>query len=392
MKLSKRLDQIKPSATLAVAAKAAELKSQGIDVINMGTGEPDFATPEHIKQAAITAINNNQTRYTPVDGTVELKTAIIAKLKRDNKLNYTPEKIIVSNGAKHSLFNALTATLNRGDEVIIPVPYWVSYPDMVQLCGGKPVIIATDHHQGFKITPEQLKQTITTKTKAIILNSPTNPTGMVYSETELQGLAEVLLKHPEIFIITDDIYEHIMWNKHSFCNIINACPELYDRTILINGVSKAYAMTGWRIGFAAGPHAVIKAMKKVQSQSTSGPSSISQAAAAAAFSGDQSCLKPMVQAFHERHDMFVKGINKIPGFDCLPAHGAFYLFPHVQAAIDKLANINNDVEFANYLLEKAHIATVPGSAFGAPGYLRLSYACSTEQIQEVLTRIKAALA
>lgn len=385
--LANRVLILKPSATLAIAAKATELKAQGIDVINMGVGEPDFDTPEHIKQAAIAAIENNQTRYTAVDGTPALKQAIITKLKRDNHLDYQPKQILVSAGAKHSIYNALSALLNPGDEVIIPAPYWVSYPDMVGLFDGKSVIIPTDQQQHFKITAKQLEQAITPKTKALILNSPSNPTGMVYSKTELEALATVLLKYPNIIIISDEIYEHIIFNDQPYCNIVNAEPKLYDRTIVINGVSKAYAMTGWRMGFAAGPEPIITAMKKIQSQSTSNICSITQAASAKALGGDQSCLTPMVKAFKARHDVFLAGLNQLPGFSCLPAQGAFYMFVDVQGAMQSLG-LQTDLELASLLLEKAHVATVPGSAFGAPGHLRLSYACSIEQINEVIQRIQ----
>ena len=387
MPLSKRIRSVPASQTAAVAAKAMELKRQGLDIINMGVGEPDFDTPEHIKQAGIEAINKNQTRYTAIDGTPELKAAVIEKLNRDNQLNYQPDQILTSAGAKHSLFNAFIALLDAGDEVIIPAPYWVSYPAMVQLFDAQPIIINAPKEQHFKITAKQLETAITSKTKAIILNSPTNPTGMVYSKNELKSLADVLLKYPNIIILSDDIYEHISWADQPYHNIVNAEPKLYNRTLVINGVSKAYAMTGWRMGFAAGPKNIIAAMKKVQSQSTSSICSITQAAAKEAFVGDQSCLTPMIEAFKARHDTFIQGLNQIPGFHCLNAEGAFYAFVDVQEAIQK-TNLKDDIALASYILEKALVAAVPGTAFGAPGHLRFSYACSIEQINEVLERLK----
>ena len=385
--LSQRVQRVKPSPTLAVTARAKELKSQGKDIIGLGAGEPDFDTPDHIKAAAIAAINNGFTKYTAVDGTPELKQAIIAKFAKDNQLDYQPAQILVSCGGKQSFYNLAQALLNAGDEVIIPAPYWVSYPDMVLLAEGKPVIIEAGLEQQFKITPAQLEAAITPRTRLLVLNSPSNPTGVAYTKAELAALGEVLLRHPQILIASDDMYEHILWADEPFCNIANATPELYDRSIVMNGVSKAYSMTGWRIGYAAGPETLIKAMKKVQSQSTSNPTSISQVAAQAALEGDQGCVQTMLKAFKQRHDYVVEALNGIQGVECLPSQGAFYSFPNMQAAIDRLDGINNDVELAEYLLNEAGVALVPGSAFGAEGYMRLSFATSLENLQQAIGRI-----
>lgn len=387
IQLSDRVQLVKPSPTLAVAAKAKELKSQGRDIVGLGTGEPDFDTPEHIKTAAIEAIKNGATKYTPVDGTVELKTAIIEKFKRDNNLNYEPNQILVSCGGKQSFYNLCQALLNEGDEVIIPAPYWVSYPDMAILAGGKPVIIETSIDQHLKITPEQLESAINENTRLFVINSPSNPTGVAYSKAELKALADVLLKYPKVVIATDDMYEHILWSEEPFVNILNACPELYDRTIVLNGVSKAYAMTGWRIGYAGGPANLIGAMKKIQSQSTSNPAAPSQAAATAALAGDQSCIKPMLTEFKKRHDYLVAELNDIEGVTCLPSDGTFYAFPNVQGLIDK-HGCQSDLDLAEILIEKVDLALVPGSAFGAPGHMRLSYAASMETLQEAIARLK----
>jgi len=389
--LSNRVQRVKPSPTLAVTARVAELRAAGKDIIGLGAGEPDFDTPDHIKAAAIQAINDGFTRYTAVDGTPSLKKAIIAKFKRDNGLDYGPEQILVSCGGKQSFFNLAQAYLNPGDEVIIPAPYWVSYPDMVRLAEGEPVIVRAGIDTGFKITPEQLEAAITPRTRIVVINSPSNPTGVAYSRAELTALGEVLKHSPQVLVATDDMYEHILWSEEPFCNILNACPELYERTIVLNGVSKAYAMTGWRIGYAGGPAELIKAMKKVQSQSTSNPTSISQVAAQAAIEGDQSCIQPMVKAFRERHDFVVAALNRIPGIVCLPADGTFYCFPQVQAIIDRLDNINDDVQLAEYLLDKAGVALVPGTAFGAPGYIRMSFATSLDILREALSRLSKAL-
>ena len=385
--LSHRVQSVKPSATLAITARAKELKAQGKDIIGLGAGEPDFDTPEHIKQAAIDAIHAGFTKYTAVDGTPSLKQAIIAKFQRDNGLSYQPNQVLVSCGGKQSFFNLAQAYLNPGEEVIIPAPYWVSYPDMVLLAEGKPVIIQAGLEQGFKITPEQLRAAITDKTRLVVLNSPSNPTGVAYSQAELAALGEVLLDYPDILIASDDMYEHILWSDEPFTNIVNACPALYDRTLVMNGVSKAYSMTGWRIGYAAGPEWLVKAMKKVQSQSTSNPTSISQVAAEAALNGDQGCIQEMLSAFKQRHDYVVAELNKIKGVNCLPSQGAFYSFPDMREAIAALDGITDDVELAEYLLNEAGVAMVPGSAFGQPGYMRLSFATSMDNLSEALKRL-----
>lgn len=391
IKLSNRVQSIKPSPTLAITARAKELRATGKDIIGLGAGEPDFDTPEHIKAAAIEAINNGFTKYTAVDGTPELKQAIITKFKRDNNFDYSADQILVSCGGKQSFFNLTQAVLDSGDEVIIPAPYWVSYPDMVLLADGTPVILKAGIEQNFKISPQQLENSITEKTRIFVINSPSNPTGVAYDRTELEALGEVLRQHPKIIIATDDMYEHILWENDSFINILNACPDLYDRTIVLNGVSKAYSMTGWRIGYAAGPKKLIQAMKKIQSQSTSNPTSISQVAAQTALEGDQTCITTMLKAFKTRHDFVVSELNTINGFECIPSQGTFYAFPCVQGAINRLDGVNTDVELADKLLKEAEVALVPGSAFGAPGYMRLSYATSMEQLKEALRRIKAIL-
>ncbi|MFV0543846.1 MAG: pyridoxal phosphate-dependent aminotransferase [Marinicella pacifica] len=383
--------QVKPSATIAVSMKAAELKAAGQDVIGLGAGEPDFDTPEHIKQAAIEAIQNGQTKYTAVDGTSELKQAIIDKLKRDNQVDYQTNEILVSNGAKHSIFNLLNAVINPGDEVIIPAPYWVSYPDMTLLAGGRSVIVQTDAEQAFKMTADQLSNAITDKTKLIILNSPSNPTGQVYSRDELTAIGEVLKAHPQVLMLTDDIYEHIYWGVEPMTNPVALFPELKDRIILINGVSKGYAMTGWRIGFAAANRDIITAMRKLQSQSTSNPCSISQAAAVAAFNGPQDCLQTMTRAFKQRHDFVVQALNEIDGITCLSGDGAFYAFANVTALIDSHKDCSNDVELATWLLESAGVAVVPGTPFGAPGYVRISFATAMTVLEKAMARIKQAV-
>lgn len=387
IKLSERVQRIKASPTLAVATKAALLKAQGLDVISLGAGEPDFDTPEPIKNAAIEAISKGFTKYTAVEGTLDLRQAIVHKFVRDNQLYYEPNQILVSCGGKQSFFNLTQALLNTGDEVIIPAPFWVSYPDMVLLADGKPVILPAGIEQDFKITPMQLEKVITPKTRLLVLNSPSNPTGAAYTRKELTALSEVLQKHPNIMIATDDMYEHIFWRTEPFCNILNVCPALTDRTMVLNGVSKSYAMTGWRIGYAAGPKILIDAMTNIQSQSTSNPCSISQMAAKAALLGDGAATKMMVQAFKERHDFLIPALNEIPGVYCKPADGAFYAFPNVQAWIKRLA-LKNDVEFAEFLLADARVATVPGSAFGAPGYIRLSFATSLDNLQKSIKRLQ----
>ncbi len=391
MELSARVQRVKPSPTLAITARAAQLKAEGKNIIGFGAGEPDFDTPDHIKAAAIEAINAGFTKYTAVAGTLELRTAVAAKFARDNQLDYSPEQILVSVGGKQSFYNLVQALLNPGDEVIIPAPYWVSYPDMVLLADGTPVIVESGLEQGFKITPEQLADAITPKTKMMVINSPSNPTGAAYSHAELAALGEVLRKHPQIIVASDDIYEHIGWSDEPFKNILTVNPDLYERAIVLNGVSKAYSMTGWRIGYAGGPLPLINAMKKIQSQSTSNPTSISQVAAQAALEGDQSFINEMNVQFKARHDYVVNALNQISGVECLTSDGAFYAFPKMEAAYSKLEDINNDVEFGEFLINEAGVALVPGSAFGAPGYMRLSFATSMENLKDGLARIKKAL-
>ncbi len=386
--LSDRLSAVKPSPTLAITARAAEMRAAGRDIIGLGAGEPDFDTPIHIKEAAIKAINNGFTKYTAVDGTPSLKQAIIDKFKKDNGFEYNLKQILVSSGGKQSFYNLAQALLNRGDEVIISAPYWVSYPDMVLLADATPVIIETTQAQLFKISPEQLRAAITDKTRLFVINSPSNPTGVAYTLEELKALATVLLEYPDIIIATDDMYEHILWQKGSFVNILNACPELYDRCMVLNGVSKAYSMTGWRIGYAAGPAEIITGMRKVQSQSTSNPASISQVAAEEALLGDQSCIDTMLVEFKKRHDYVVEELNKLPGVECLKTDGTFYVFPNVEKLIAQLDGVNNDLDLAEYFIEKADVALVPGSAFGCPGHIRISIATSMENLQTALERIK----
>ena len=388
--VSNRMAAVKPSPTGAVLALAAELKAAGRDLISLGTGEPDFDTPQHIKEAAIAAINSGQTKYTPIDGTAELKAAIRDKFARENQLHYETAQIIVSSGAKQALFNLCVALLNRGDEAIIPAPYWVSYPDMVRLAEAEPIFVETGIEQDFKMTPAQLENAITGKTRLLILNSPSNPTGASYKKAEFQALGAVLEKHPGIVVLSDDIYEHIHWADEPFVSFASACPALKDRTVTTNGVSKAYAMTGWRIGYAAGPQELITAMKTIQSQSTSNPCSVSQAAAVEALSGDQSCVAMMTAAYRERHDYVVDALNGIKGFECRRGEGTFYAFPKVSDLMDA-KGLGTDVDLVEYLLNKADIACVPGSAFGAPGYLRFSFACSLESLQESIRRIKRAI-
>ena len=391
IQVSKRAQSIKPSPTLAVTARAKELKAAGKDIIGLGAGEPDFDTPEHIKKAAIDAIKNGFTKYTAASGTPELKQAIVAKFQRDNAVDYKPDQILVSCGAKHSLYNLAQAMLNPGDEVIIPAPYWVSYPDIALLAGAVPVIVSAGLEQGFKISPKQLESAITSMTRLFVLNSPSNPTGVAYTRKELAALADVLKNHPKIAIVSDDIYEHIWWSNETFCNILNVCPELYDRTLIVNGVSKTYAMTGWRIGYTAGPANVIKAMANIQSQSTSNPTSIAQVAAQAAIEGDQGCIGDMVKAFKERHDFVVAALNDINGVECLPSQGAFYSFPNMRKAIKNIEGVHNDIELAEYLINEASVALVPGSAFGAPGYMRLSFATDMKMLANAMERLRRAL-
>jgi aspartate aminotransferase len=394
--LSTRVQAIKPSPTLAVTARAARLKAEGKDIIGLGAGEPDFDTPQHIKNAAIDAINKGFTKYTAVGGTPGLKKAIIDKFKRENNFEYNPGQILVSCGGKQSFFNLALATLNPGDEVIIPAPYWVSYPDIVMIAEGKPVFIETGIEQGFKINAQQLEEAITAKTRMFVINSPSNPSGAVYTLDELKALGEVLKKHPQILIATDDMYEHILLSGKPFINILNACPDLYSRTVVLNGVSKAYSMTGWRIGYCGGPAEVITAMENIQSQSTSNPSSISQVAAEAALNGDQSCIEPMVVAFIERNQFVTDALNRCNGVRCLQSDGAFYAFADAREAISNLhaqgiIPHKNDLAFSEYLLEKAGVAVVPGSAFGSEGYMRLSFATALTNLENALERIDRAL-
>jgi len=390
LSVSQRVQRVKPSPTLAVSALAAELRAQGRDVIGLGAGEPDFDTPEHIKAAAIKAIENGQTKYTAVDGTAELKAAIIDKFQRDNSLEYAPDQVLVSSGAKQTCYNVCGAILDPGDEVIIPAPYWVSYPEMVKLADGEPVIVSVGIDDGFKITPRALAAAITQRTKLVFLNSPSNPTGAAYTRAELAGLGDVLLDHPGIVIATDDMYEHIYWADEPFTSLADACPGLYDRTVTINGVSKCYAMTGWRIGYCGGPATIIKAMKKIQGQSTSNACSIAQAASVAALNGPQGCIAEMTAAFKQRHDYIVAALNDINGVDCAPGDGTFYAFPNVSAAIEA-KGLADDTALAELLLNEAEVALVPGSAFGAPGYIRLSFATDLDTLKEAIGRITRVL-
>ncbi|UCC15181.1 MAG: pyridoxal phosphate-dependent aminotransferase [Gammaproteobacteria bacterium] len=389
--LSARVGRIKPSPTLAVTARAQELRREGRDVIGLGAGEPDFDTPDHIKAAAIEAIHQGFTKYTAVDGIIELREAISDKFRRDNEIEYAPDQILVSVGGKHSLYNLFEAVLNPGDEVIIPAPYWVSYPAMALLADAEPVIVSAGSDQGFKLRPEQLASAIEDQTRLFVLNSPSNPTGAAYTRPELEALAEVLREHPRVLIVTDDMYEHIYWGSEPFCSFLTAAPDLYERTITINGVSKVYSMTGWRIGYAGGPAAIIAAMRKIQSQSTSNPCAIAQKAALAAISGDQTCVTEMNEAFKQRHDYLVAELNEIPGFRCLPGAGTFYAFPDITGALETLPDISGDIPFSEFLLEKAEVAVVPGSAFGAPGHIRLSFACGEETLETAVGRIRSAL-
>lgn len=390
LSVSSRMARVKPSPTGAVLALATELRAQGRDIISLGTGEPDFDTPQFIKDAAVKAIADGATKYTPIDGTAELKAAIQRKFARENSLDYSAGQILVTSGAKQALFNLCLALLSAEDEVIIPAPYWVSYPDMVRLADAEPVIIETGLEADFKITPAQLAAAITSKTRLLILNSPSNPTGASYTRSELQVLGNVLAKHPMIAIVTDEIYEHIQWADEAFLSFAQACPDLYDRTITINGVSKAYAMTGWRIGYAAGPHELIQAMKTIQSQSTSNACSVSQVAAVAALDGDQTVVANMTAEYKHRHDYIVAALNELDGFECRPGEGTFYAFPKI-AGLLQAKGLADDSELVELLLNEADVACVPGSAFGAPGYMRLSFACSMEMLEEAMRRIKRAL-
>ncbi len=394
--LSAALGRIAPSATLAMSGRVIDLKSQGIDVIGLSAGEPDFDTPDFVKEAAIKAIRDGMTKYTAVDGIAPLKQAIMAKFKRDNGIDYNPKQITVNSGGKHTLFNALVATVDSGDEVIIPAPYWVSYPDIVQFAGGTPVIIMAGAAQNYKITPEQLEAAITPKTRWLILNSPSNPTGAAYDATELKALGEVLLKHPQVLLLSDDMYEHIWYAESPFATMLQVCPELYDRTLTMNGASKAYAMTGWRIGYAGGPEWLIKAMADLQSQSTSNPCSISQYAVLAALNGPQDFLRERNSAFRERRDLVVAMLNDAPGLSCPTPEGAFYVYPDATGVMGKVTPkgkmINTDADLIDYFLDDHRVAAVHGAAFGlSPGF-RISYATSAEILKEACTRIQSACA
>jgi aspartate aminotransferase len=386
--ISNSLKRIKPSPTIAVTQKARELRAAGKDVIGLGAGEPDFDTPDNVKRAAIKAIKDGDTKYTAVDGTPALKKAIINKFKRENNLTYTADQITVGTGGKQVLYNAFMATLNKGDEVIIPAPFWVSYPDMVLLAGGKPKIVKCSEVDGFKLTPKSLKKAITKNTKWLILNSPSNPTGAGYTKKEINDLAKVLIKHKNVHILSDDIYEHISYDNFKFYTIAQVS-KLKDRTLTMNGVSKSYAMTGWRIGYAAGPKDIIKAIGKIQSQSTSNPSSISQAAAVEALNGNQSFIKKRSKAFKERRNFVVKSLNAINGISCLTPNGAFYVFPSCKGLLKKKTGLKTDTDFVQKLLEKSNVAVVQGSAFGLEGYFRISYATSMQNLKKAMERIRS---
>ena len=386
--ISKSLKRIKPSPTIAVSQKARELKASGKDVIGLGAGEPDFDTPENIKQAAVNAINRGDTKYTAVDGTPDLKKAIANKFKRENNLEYSADEITVGTGGKQVIYNAFMATLNKGDEVIIPAPFWVSYPDMVLLAGGNPKIVKCNENDGFKLTPKNLKKAITKKTKWLILNSPSNPTGASYTKEEIEALSEVLIKNKNVHILSDDIYEHITYDNFNFFTIAQVS-KLKNRTLTMNGVSKSYAMTGWRIGYAAGPKEIIKAISKIQSQSTSNPSSISQAAAVEALNGTQDFIQERSNAFKERRDFVVNSLNNIKGISCLKPSGAFYVFPSCKKLLGKKTKLKTDKDFVEKLLEEALVAVVQGSAFGLDGYFRISYATSMDNLKKALERIKS---
>ena len=394
--LAESLSRIKPSPTIAVTAKARELRAMGKDVIGLGAGEPDFDTPDNIKEAAIKAIRHGETKYTNVDGTPELKAAICQKFKRENGLDYAPEQITVGTGGKQVLYNALMATLNEGDEVLIPAPYWVSYPDMVLLAGGEPTFVEAGANQGFKLLPEELDKAISKKTKWLILNSPSNPSGAAYTRDELAALGEVLKKHEHVWVMTDDMYEHLVYDGFEYTTVALVCPHLYDRTLTVNGVSKAYAMTGWRIGYAGGPVSLVSAMAKIQSQSTSNPCSISQAAAVEALTGPNDFIAERNEVFKERRDLVVSMLNEADGLNCPNPEGAFYVYPSCAGCIGKTTpdgkKIGNDTDFVTYLLESVGVACVQGEAFGLSPHFRISYATSTEALKEACTRIQKACA
>jgi len=391
IRLAHRLQRIRPSPTVSITALAGRLREQGRDMIVLSVGEPDFPTPEHVKAAAREALARNDTKYTAVEGTRALKEAVAAKLARENGLTYTPDQVLISSGAKQSCYNACLALLDPGDEAIIPAPYWVSYPDMVRLADAEPVIVHADAAHGFKIDADQLAAAITPQTRLVILNSPCNPTGAVYTRDDWAAFGAVLREHPRIVILADDIYEHIYWADEPFTSFARACPDLYERTLTVNGMSKAYAMSGWRLGYAAGPLPVIKAMTSLQSQSTTSASTISQAAARAALDGDQRCVRDMCAEFRRRHEVVAAGLAAIPGVRCVPASGAFYLFPNVEVA-QRTKGFANDVEVCEQLLEAEGVALVPGSAFGAPGHVRISFAASLELLEEALRRMHRFLA
>ncbi len=388
--LSNRIQKVKPSATITISAKAMELRANGIDVISLSAGEPDFDTPEHIKQAAIEAINKGQTKYTQVDGTPELKDAIISKFSRDNNLHYQRENIIASTGAKQTLYNLFQSVLEADDEVVIISPYWVSYPDMVLLADANPVIVKTHQEDNFEIDMDSFRAALTDKTKLLILNSPSNPTGLTYTKAQYESMGKILSDYPNILIATDDMYEHIYWGNEPFASFAEVCPNLFDRTITINGVSKAYAMTGWRIGYCGAPKSIANAMKKVQGQSTSNPSSISQVAAIAALNGPHDAVNMMVGEYKKRHDYMCDALNKINGFNTSPGTGAFYLFPDVSSVIES-KGFADDIEFSSFLIDQANVAVIPGSAFGAEGCIRISYATSMELLKESIARIKSSI-
>jgi len=390
IRLARRVQRIKPSATLAVTARAARLRAEGKDIIGLGAGEPDFDTPVHIADAGVAAIRGGHTRYTSVDGTNELKDAIIGKFRRDNGLEYTRSQVLVSSGAKQTVFNLCCALLDPGDEVIIPAPYWVSYPDMVLVADGTPVPVFAGADQGYKITPAQLAAALTPRTRLLILNSPCNPTGAAYSRAELQAFGALLDRHPDIVVGTDDMYEHIWWGPEPFTSFATANPHLYDRTVTINGCSKSYAMTGWRIGYCGGPAELVTAMATIQGQSTSNASSISQKAATVALDASQECVAEMNRAFKMRHDLVVEGLNALPGISCLKGWGSFYAFANVEPAM-RMVGAADDTAFAEFLINEAGVAVVPGSAFGGPGHVRLSFAASTETLKDALERIQRAL-
>jgi aspartate aminotransferase len=391
IRLARRLQRIQPSATVSMTARAGRLKEAGRDMIVLSVGEPDFPTPEHIKAAAREALARNDTKYTAVDGSRALKEAVVTKFQRDNGLRYTPEQVLISSGAKQSCYNACLALLDPGDEAIVPGPYWVSYPDMVRLADAEAIIVESTASRGFKIDAAQLEAALTPRTRLVILNSPCNPTGAVYTRAELAALGAVLRRHPDVVILSDEIYEHICWADSPFASFAAVCPDLYDRTITVNGMSKGYAMSGWRLGYAAGPVSVIKAMTSLQSQSTTNASTISQAAACAALLGDQQCVRDMCAEFRRRHDLFYAGIRELPGFSCVPASGTFYLFPNVEDAMRR-KGAATDIAFCEQILDATGVALVPGTAFGAPGHLRFSFAASVETLTSALARLRVFMA